>query len=85
MPGLRSSASPATGPLPVTTFTTPSGTPASWSRRAMYRALSGVSSAGLCTTVFPAARAGASFELERISGKLKGVIAATTPSGPRRV
>lgn len=25
---------------------------------------------------------GASFELERISGKLKGVIAATTPSGP---
>ncbi|CAM5664595.1 hypothetical protein SVIOM74S_09920 [Streptomyces violarus] len=34
-PRWRSSASPATGPLPVTTLTTPSGTPASWKSRAM--------------------------------------------------
>ncbi len=84
-PVCRSRASPATGPAPVTTLTTPSGTPARWSSPAMWRALSGVSSAGLWTTVLPAARAGASFEPARISGKLKGVIAATTPSGSRLV
>jgi hypothetical protein len=48
-------------------------------------AVSGVSSAGLCTTVLPAARAGASLLLDRISGKLNGVMAATTPIGSRRV
>ena len=49
------------------------------------RAVSGVSDAGLCTILFPAARAGAIFEQVKASGKLNGVIAATTPSGSRRV
>ncbi|MDQ1129644.1 hypothetical protein QE381_001772 [Microbacterium sp. SORGH_AS 888] len=48
---------------------------------AIARAESGVSLAGLCTIVFPATSAGAIFELDRISGKLKGVMAATTPIG----
>jgi len=84
-PGCLSSASPATDPVPVTTLTTPSGTPARCSSVAMNSADSGVSSAGLCTTTLPAASAGAIFELDRMSGKLNGVIAATTPSGSRRV
>ena len=84
-PGWRSSASPATGPMPVITLTTPAGTPASVRIPAISRADNGVSSAGLCTTTFPAASAGAIFELVRISGKLNGVIAATTPNGSRRV
>ena len=84
-PGWRSSASPTTWPLPVTTLSTPSGTPASESSWAMKSALSGVSSAGLWTTALPAASAGAILVLDRISGKLKGVIAATTPSGSRSV
>ena len=74
-----------TDPCPVTTFTTPSGTPASLSSDAMNKALSGVSSAGLCTTTLPAASAGAILDVDRISGKLNGVMAATTPSGSRRV
>ena len=51
----------------------------------MNSALSGVSSAGLCTTTLPAASAGAILEVDRISGKLNGVIAATAPSGSRLV
>ena len=51
----------------------------------MKSALSGVSSAGLCTTTLPAARAAAILVLDRISGKLKGVMAATTPTGSRSV
>ena len=53
--------------------------------RAISRADSGVSGAGLCTTVLPAASAGAIFALLRMSGKLNGVTTATTPSGSRRV
>ena len=49
----------------------------------MISADSGVSPAGLWTMVLPAMRAGAIFELDRISGKLNGVIATTTPSGSR--
>jgi hypothetical protein len=47
----------------------------------MMSALSGVSLAGLCTIVLPAMSAGAILLLERMSGKLNGVIAATTPIG----
>ena len=84
-PGWRSSASPTTWPLPVTTLSTPSGTPASVSSWAMKSALSGVSSAGLWTTTLPAARAAAILVLDRMSGKLNGVMAATTPTGSRSV
>ena len=37
------------------------------------------------TTVFPAASAGAIFQVASSSGKLNGVIAPTTPSGSRSV
>ena len=59
-------AAPASGPKPVTTLTTPAG---SSSKHFMRRRVeSGVSSDGLATTVFPAARAGASFHASRSSG-----------------
>ncbi len=82
--GWRMSAWPATAP-PVTTFRTPSGTPAAENSSAIRSADNGVSSAGLWTIVFPAASAGAILLLERISGKLNGVMAPTTPMGSRRV
>ena len=48
-------------------------------------AVSGVSSAGLSTTVFPAASAGATFHAAMTSGKFHGTIRPTTPSGSRKV
>ena len=78
-PGCRTSASPVVAPSPCTTSSTPSGSPASASVRASATAVSGVRSAGLSTTVLPAARAGATLCATRLSGKLNGVIAATTP------
>ena len=51
----------------------------------MNSALSGVSSAGLWTTTLPAASAAAILVLDRINGKLKGVMAPTTPTGSRVV
>ena len=48
-------------------------------------AVSGVSSAGLSTTVLPAASAGATFHDAITIGKFQGVIRPTTPSGSRKV
>ena len=59
----------------------PSGTPASTRRRPSISALSGVLVAGLSTMGLPAAMAGASLCAARLSGKLKGEMAATGPSG----
>ena len=70
-------------PRPVTTFSTPSGTPASANRRATSSVASGVVAAGLATTVLPIASAGATFVPSSVSGKLYGVIAAHTPIGRR--
>ena len=47
--------------------------------------MSGVSSAGFRTTVFPAASAGATFHEAIASGKFQGVMRPTTPSGSRNV
>src|SRR5690606_25790247 len=44
-------------------------------------AVSGDHSAGLSTTVFPAASAGATFQVASISGAFHGVISAQTPAG----
>ncbi len=44
----------------------------------------GVSSAGLSTTVFPHASAGATFHVAIMSGKFQGEIATTTPAGSSR-
>ena len=59
--GWRTSASPASSPKPWTICTTPSGMPASCSRSTNRCASSGVSSAGLRTTVLPQTSAGQSF------------------------
>ena len=47
--------------------------------------VSGVSSDGLSTTVFPQASAGPSFQLAMRSGKFQGVMSPTTPSGSWKV
>ena len=81
--GWPTSASPMTEPRPVTTLSTPSGTPASAKMRATSSVASGVVAAGLATTVLPIARAGATFVPSSVSGKLYGVIATQTPIGRR--
>ncbi len=79
------SAAPAVSPNPVTTLTTPSGTPASAISSASLSAVSGVCSAGLSTTQLPVARAGPSFHAAISSGKFHGMIWPTTPTGSRSV
>jgi hypothetical protein len=65
----------------VTTLSTPGGTPASSASLTSASEVSGVSSAGLATTVQPAASAGAILRAIMAAGKFHGVIAATTPTG----
>src|SRR5689334_23285520 len=69
------------GPNPWTTLYTPAGTPASAMTSASSVAVAGVSSEGLTTTVLPQARAGATFQVSRSSGRFHGTTMATTPSG----
>ena len=84
---LSTSASTSAAPVrpsPVTMLTTPGGSSA-WRTTSQKRsAVSGVVSAGLSTTVLPAASAGASFQASISSGKFHGMICPATPSGPRR-
>src|SRR5688500_9810231 len=80
-PGWATSGAPASGPSPVTTLNTPGGKPASWTSAANSRVEAGACSAGLTTTVQPAASAGATFQLMSRTGEFHGVIAATTPTG----
>ena len=65
----------------VMTFSTPAGSPASSSRRAKYRVVSGVSSAGLTIAVQPAAMAGAILRVAMASGKFQGVMRNDGPTG----
>ena len=65
----------------VTTLSTPAGRPASCSRAATASAVSGVSAAGLSTTVQPAARAGAILRVAMAAGKFHGVMSTLTPTG----
>jgi hypothetical protein len=83
--GWAASAAPAVSPNPVTTFTTPSGTPASAISCASSSAVSGVCSAGFNTAVLPVVSAGASFHAAISSGKFHGMIWPTTPTGSRSV
>ena len=71
-------------PAPVRMLTTPSGSSASWRISPRRRAVSEVVSAGLRTTVLPAARAGASFQAAISSGKFQGMTWAATPRGAGR-
>jgi len=83
--GCSVKALPASSPNPLTRFQTPSGMPASVAISINKRAVSGLSSAGLCTTVQPAARAGAIFQVESMNGVFHGVIMPTGPIGTRVV
>ncbi|MCY1175899.1 hypothetical protein D9M73_161570 [compost metagenome] len=83
--GSRTKASPTSFPNPVTTLITPGGKPASSNNRATSSAEAELCSDGLCTTVQPAASAGAILLAASISGEFQGVIAATTPTGSSRV
>jgi hypothetical protein len=62
---------------------TPSGRPASFSSPAVRSDADGSFSEGLRMNAFPHAMAGAHIHMGTITGKLKGVIPATTPSGWR--
>ncbi len=74
----------ATRPGAVTTFNQPGGSPQSSSNSpASSSAVNGVADAGFNTTGQPAAIAGATLCATRLSGKLKGLIAPTTPIGTR--
>ncbi len=73
--------SPTTEPLPASTWNTPSGIPASSASSPSRSAVSGVSSAGLRTTVFPAASAGANPHPAIGIGKFHGTMMPTTPIG----
>ena len=66
--GWLTRASPASGPAPTTTFTTPGGRPAAMQSSASMRDVNGVISAGLSTIVFPAAMAGRIFHIAICSG-----------------
>jgi hypothetical protein len=65
----------------VTMLIVPAGSPASSASLTSASDVSGVSSAGLQTTVQPAASAGAILRAIIAAGKFQGVIAATTPIG----
>ena len=83
--GSPTSTSPISSAGPVTTFSHPFGSPASSCRRASARPASGACGAGLSTVAHPAASAGAILWATRLSGKLNGAIAPTTPIGTRIV
>ena len=74
----------ATWPSPRTTVTRPSGSPASASASTTSCVVFNAGSAGFHTAAFPSASAGISLPIDIASGLLKGVIAATTPTGCRR-
>ena len=67
--------------LVVTTWRTPSGSPASCMSAAKAYMDSGVCAAGLTTMVQPAATAGPILRVPIASGKFHGVMASTGPTG----
>src|SRR6266540_115001 len=69
-------------PAPVTMLTTPGGSSACSSTWPSSSAVSGVVSAGLSTTVLPAASAGASFQAAISSGKFHGITCAAARRAP---
>src|SRR5665213_551809 len=81
--GCSVKALPASSPMPCTVLSTPSGTPACLTSFARRSAVTGDHSAGLCTTVQPAASAGAIFQVESMNGVFHGVITPTGPIGTR--
>src|SRR6185437_7724164 len=78
-------AAPTVAPAPNRTVNTPAGMPAAEAVSASSAARYDDDSAGLSTTVFPNASAGAPFHSGIANGKFHGVIIATTPRGSRRL
>src|SRR6266496_990593 len=70
---------------PCTTLNTPSGRPASCHSSATRTDADGSRSEGLSTNVFPQAIATGCIQHGTITGKLNGVIPATTPNGCRKL
>ena len=85
MPGCSTIAWPSFAPGPVSTFSTPGGSPTSTAISPSASAVSGVWLAGFRIIVLPQASAGAIFQTAISSGKFHGTIAAQTPSGSRSV
>ena len=83
MAGCSVSALPASSPMPWTVLSTPSGRPACFASFASRSAVTGDHSAGLCTTVQPAANAGAIFQVDNMNGVFQGVMTPTGPIGTR--
>src|ERR1700722_17100968 len=81
--GCSVSALPASSPMPCTVLRTPSGTPACMTSFARRSAVTGDHSAGLWTTVQPAASAGAIFQVDSMNGVFHGVMTPTGPIGTR--
>src|SRR5258706_5784820 len=81
--GCSVNALPASSPIPCTVLRTPSGTPACFTSFAKRSAVTGDHSAGLWTTVQPAASAGAIFQVDSMNGVFHGVITPTGPIGTR--
>src|SRR6267378_2009016 len=82
MRGSVSSVSTASRP-PLTTLSTPAGSPASTSNSASRIGTDGSRSDGLRMKALPQASAGANFHIGIMAGKLNGVMPAMTPSGWR--
>src|SRR5690348_7024289 len=85
IPGCSTIALPTESPVPCTMFSTPGGRPDSAASSDKRKAVNGVISLGLATTVLPAAKAGAIFQVNRYSGRFHGLMQPTTPSGWRSV
>src|SRR5438105_3322869 len=79
--GFDVSSPPTSAAGPVTTLSTPFGTPARSARAASASAENGVCEAGFDTTVHPAASAGPTFRVIIAIGKFHGVMQPTTPMG----
>ena len=74
------SAAPIVSPSPGSNWSAPAGTPASCRILTAAAATRGVCSAGLASTVLPAASAAAICPVKMASGKFQGLMQATTPS-----
>src|SRR5438552_13407393 len=84
VPGLRAISSPTTDPGPVTRLNTPAGRSASTTHSARTVAQTAVVDAGVQTTVFPHASAGAISSAGIVYGQFQGVITPITPRGLRK-
>jgi len=85
MRGSAGIAAPASWPYPVTTLMTPAGIPASRASLASASGVSGASSAGFITMVFPAAIAAPTSVANIGPGAFQGMTPPTTPYGSRSV